>query len=58
MMVHMTEMVGKKRSSGPLRPMGTIPTAVSLTTYAGNNEDTGRLEPIKSPLGKNMLPVS
>ena len=54
----MNEMVGGKWSSGAFRPMGTIPAAVSLTTHAGNNKATGRLEPIKSPFGKNVLPMS
>lgn len=37
--VCMTGMVGDKWSFDEFSPMGAIPTAVSLTTYAGDNDD-------------------
>lgn len=37
--VCMTGMVGNKWSFDDFSPMGVIPTAVSLTTYAGGSED-------------------
>ena len=37
--VCMTGMVGNKWSFDNFSPMGAIPTAVSLTTYAGESED-------------------
>jgi NADPH:quinone reductase-like Zn-dependent oxidoreductase len=57
--VCMTGMVGNKWSLDNFSPMDVIPTAVSLTTYAGESEDFMRtpLEELADQIAAGSLPV-
>jgi NADPH:quinone reductase-like Zn-dependent oxidoreductase len=57
--VCMTGMVGNKWSLDNFSPMDVIPTAVSLTTYAGESEDFMRtpLEELAEQIAAGSLPV-
>jgi len=58
--VCMTGMVGDKWAFDEFSPMGAIPTAVSLTTYAGDNDDFMRtpLQDLFDQIEKGTFGVS